>query len=431
MKIIPFLKILVVSILIFSSAKAQDPQQSLIDISNITSWVRNNGFHDWVVSSSWNGAYPNGIDAGVIFSEGIVWGGLVHDGQSKIVRVNGNTYITGCSPITRLFRVRTDYFSADLTLDAADFFNIDRSQVTSEDIQTIKKQYEKDWNEWPADKGAPYFDENKDGKYESDIDVPGVPGAIQTIWIDYNDSLSTFLYGSPPIGLEIQETYWAYYITGILSNVIYKKVDLIYKGLNLSAPNSRIDSMYITQWVDTDDGNYSDDFVGCDTSLNLGYTYNSSNYDAIYSEYLPAPAAAGYSFIQGVSKFTGNPSDSAIFNFKWRKGRKYINKKNMSSFIYFGAGCSWSDPDFTYNGTLMFYNLMRGYLPRPPYPYAYLFPSNLADYTSNGVYLLDGDPVTDTGKIDGIIDGPSSISNKDNKLVYDKLYKVNKLLLLK
>lgn len=68
--------------------------------------------------------------------------------------------------------------------------------VTNEDIQQLKQQYEKDWNEWPADKGAPYYDEDNDAIYDPNSDVPGVPGAVQTIWINYNDSISESNYGS-------------------------------------------------------------------------------------------------------------------------------------------------------------------------------------------------------------------------------------------
>ena len=41
----------------------------------------------------------------------------------------------------------------------------------------------------------------------------------------------------------------------------------------------------------------------------------------------------------------------------------------MTSFTYFGAGSSISDPDLEeYVGSLQFYNLMEDYLPRPEYP---------------------------------------------------------------
>lgn len=384
---------------------AQDPTQSLINVSKITSWVDNRGFHDWLVGaypSLWNGSYPNGLPVGVIFSEGICWGGLVFDGQPQKVRVNGNTYNSGCEPNTRLFRVRTDYYKTDLINDAASFFNKDKKDITEEDVSIIRNQYEKDWNEWPAEKGAPYYDIDKDGKYDSDIDVPGVPGALQTIWIDYNDSISEGNYGSIPIGLEIQETYWAYTNQYPLGNVIYKKVDIIYKGTSTSTPNSKIDSMYICQWSDTDLGNPSEDFIGCDTTLNLGYVYNSKDPDIKYEIYGLSPPAVGYCYLQGVSHFTNNYSDSAIFNFKWRKGYEYFNPKPLTVAILHRTGGYFSDPNYNYNGTLEFYNLMSGYIPIPRYPKQ----AKVGEFIGYGTYMLPGDPITGTGQIDGITDGP-------------------------
>lgn len=383
-----------------------NPKQSLININNATMWVTDEGFHDWVVASSWNGAFPNGTTVGAIFAEGIVWGGQVSDGSSPVIRVDGNTYGTGTAPIIRLHRVRPDYLTGNLASDAATFNNIPVGAVTEADIQALRDQYAADWNDWPANEGAPFKDVNNNGTYEPDVDIPGIPGASQTIFIKYNDDLSASNYGSPPIGLEVSETYWAYSYSGALGNVIYKKVDMVYKGTPTSASNSRIDSMYIVQWADPDVGNSTDDYAGCDTTLNLGYAYSSGATDATYAGLSLAPPAAGYDFLQGVSVYTGNLSDSAIFNLQWRKGFKYVNRKPMSSFAYFAAGGTWSDPTFNYNGTLEFYNLMRGFRPIPRYPSASPFPTSVADVVSDGTYLLTGDPVAGTGKIDGSVDGP-------------------------
>ena len=269
-------------------------------------------------------------------------------------------------------------------------------------ISAIYKQYEKDWNEWPADKGAPFYDVNKNGKYEPNIDIPGVQGASQTIWINYNDDLSEYNFGSPPIGFNIRETYWAYAYTGILGNVIYKKVDFIYKGTQTSSPDSKIDSMYICQFVDTDLGFYADDFLGCDTSLNLGYCYNSSNHDAIFNGLLSAPPAIGYSILNDASYKTGNSSDSAIVNFKWIHGYNYFHSKPLTVFIAHRTGGYFADPSFNYTGTLEFYNLMRGYMPEPHYPAS---PSS-HEFHGLGTYMLDGDPVNKSGRVDGIEDPP-------------------------
>ena len=393
---------------IYAQMTVYNPSTSLIDINNITSWIYADGFHDgFMISSSWNGMFPKGSNIGAIFSEGIVWGGKVNDGQLPLVRVNGNTYTTGCQPVFnqyRVFRVRPDYQTGSLADDAANFYSLALDQVSQSNIDALRDQYETDWNEWPADRGAPYEDINDDGQYEPGTDIPGIPGAAQTLFIQYTDALSETTYGSQPIGLNISETYWAYAYTGALGNVIYKKVDIIYKGTEKSTANSRIDSMYIVQWADPDIGKSSDDFAGCDTTLNLGYVYNAKVQDSIYQAAGYGPPAVGYDFLQGVSQYTGNPNDSAIVNVEWRKGYKYVNPKPMSSFIYFTARGNWLDPSFDYTGTLEFYNLMRGSEPGPHFPSAVSFPEAVADVTPYGTYLLAGDPseaVSATNKIDG------------------------------
>lgn len=379
-----------------------DPVTSVMNINNITSFVDNKGFHNWVIGQSWNGTYPKGT-AGVVYAEGIVWGGKVKDGDSPEIRVGGNTYISGTSAVDRLYRVRPDYQTASLIDDAANFFIKAQSEVSDGDVQQIRAQYAKDWQEWPADKGAPFDDVDGDGVYNPNVDIPGIPGASQTLWIHYNDANAVNIYGSPPIGLEVQETYWAYAVANPLGDAIFKKVNLVYAGTANTPGNAVIEDMYLAQWSDTDLGTYSDDFVACDTALNLGYTYNSLTTDATYLSLGMAPPAAGYDFLQGVSQYTGNPNDSAIVNLKWRKGYKYVNEKPLSTFVYFAAGGAWSDPELQdYVGTLQWYNLLRGYQPletQTEFPH----PSG-GTVGGDGTYLLDGDPVLGTDWLDGVVE---------------------------
>jgi hypothetical protein len=398
-----FISIILIALLLNTPLRSQNPKLSLINVGKITSWISDHGFHNWIVGEKpWNGQYPKGKNVGVIFSEGLCWGGLVYDGQSQKVRVNGNTYGTGCAPNTRLFRVRSDYQNVDLRSDAASFFNKDINLVTFEDLEVIKQQYQKDWNEWPGNLGAPYLDKNNNGSFEPEVDIAGVPGSHQTVWIDYNDNLSESNYGSIPIGLEIQETYWAYALNTDLEDIIFRKATLIYKGTSASLPNSIIDSMYICLWSDTDLGNSIDDFTGCDTTLNLGYTYNSNNSDKEYEKIGMKPPAVGNSYLQGSSYYTGNPLDSAVINFRWRNGYKYFNDKPLTVAILHRTGDYFSDPGFNYNGTLEFYNMMEGYLPIPRYPSQQLG----IEFIGYGTYMLPGDPIYRTGLIDGITDVP-------------------------
>ena len=127
--------------------------------------------------------------------------------------------------------------------------------------------------------------------------------------------------------------------------------------------------------------------------------------DQTYDVAPEIPRSVGYSFLQRVSKYTGNSSDSAVFNFKWRKGYKYFNSRPFTVGIIHRTAGDFTDPDFEYNGTLQFYNLMRGYKPEPVYPSSSLFYRPVefgGPFGGYGTYMLDGDPVTGSGWIDGI-----------------------------
>jgi Secretion system C-terminal sorting domain len=401
--------ILVISV-IDISVYSQVYNSAPMDINNITSWILNDGFHPapigngGVAGTFYNGTFPKGT-AGGVYTEGINWGGLVFDGNNPLVRANGSTYFNGNYPLTRLYRVRSFYDKKYLRNDAANTFLVPDSAVTDSMINVIYLNYQKDWNQWPADKGAPFYDKNKDGKYEPDSDIPGVPGASQTIWISYDDRNSTNSYGSPPIGLEVHETYWAYADEDNLNNIIFKNAKIIYKGLRSSASDSYVDSMYIVNFSDIDVGAYYDDFIGCDTTLNLGYEYNSKINDDVYNKYFNSVPAIGYTFIHGVAQRTDNPLDSAIVDLKWKKGYKYFNSKPMTIYIAHRSGGSFSDPTGrSYNGTLEFYNFMRGY--NGLYPNNYLFVSPNGQIGGYGTYMLPGDPVIRSGWIDGIDERP-------------------------
>ena len=59
---------------------------------------------------------------------------------------------------------------------------------------------------------------------------------------------------------------------------------------------STLEDMYVSLWADVDLGGSTDDLVGCDTTLSLGYTYNATNNDQTYGA---APPAVGYDFFLG------------------------------------------------------------------------------------------------------------------------------------
>ncbi len=424
---------------VFRAAKAaQDPpkfgEQALINVNNMSMWFRRDGLtgHNPLDGNS-GVTFPRSTGQ-VIYWDGLIWGGIVKDGDPQELRVGGQTYEIGTVPgriiskglpedpedeSVRIYRIRRDYRTADLHLDASEMQGIGLSTVTDGDVEELRAQYERDWREWPWQKGAPYYDNDGNGSYDPDVDEPGVAGADQVAWFVVNDLAEgpvQSLYGSKPIGLEVQMLFWGYARTDALGDVIFKKFTVIYKGTSATPDTARIEDMYFAQWSDPDLGDFGDDFAGADVGLSLGYVYNSTDEDRGFAGFGLAPPAVGYDFLQGpvVPVFLkdengdtllnedGEPvldgSSEAIFNFGRRPGFRNLP---MTSFVYFAAGSAIDDPELgEYIGTQEWYNLLRGFQPQPdienPVPYTNPLTGDDTFFT------LDGDPTTAQGWNDGI-----------------------------
>ena len=417
-----------------AQADSNFSEQALININNMAMWFRRDGLtgHNPLDGNS-GVTFPRSTDQ-VIYWDGLIWGGIVKDGDPQELRVGGQTYEIGTVPgriiskgeaedpddeSVRIYRIRRDYRTADLHLDVSEMQGIGLTAVTDGDVEKLRAQYELDWREWPWQKGAPYYDNDGNGSYDPDVDEPGVAGADQVAWFVVNDLAEgpvQSLYGSKPIGLEVQMLFWGYARTDALGDVIFKKFTVIYKGTSATPDTARIEDMYFAQWSDPDLGDFGDDFAGADVDLSLGYVYNSTDDDSHYVPFGLAPPAVGYDFLQGpvVPVFQkdengdilldddGEPvldeSSEAIFNFGRRAGFRNLP---MTSFVYFAAGSAISDPDLgEYIGTQQWYNLLRGFQPQPdidnPVPYTNPLTGDDTFFT------LDGDPTTAQGWNDGI-----------------------------
>ena len=400
-----------------------EPDGTLMNINNISMWIYANGESAFNPDGDWGVIYPRGT-AGVVFADGLIWGGKVKDGSIPEIRVGGQTYGAGTVggiiasegvPVfeDRIWRVRRDYATADLVLDAAEVNQIAVPDVNEGHIDALRAQYRADWREWPAEKGAPFYDAGNDGLYNPEFttdvdgfqvpvlypeaDEPGIANADQVVWLAANDLDSTTvlkLYGSPPIGLEMQLTLWGYKRADALGNVIFKQYRLIYKGTENTPLDARIDSMHFAQWSDPDLGSFGDDLVGCDILLDLGYVYNSSTQDQEFGKFNLPPPAVGYDILGG--PIVPGSFNEAIFDLKKRLGFRNLP---MTTFAFYGAGGQDSDPTLggNYNGTLQWWNLLRGSRPRPETP-----PQPWVDPTTAQItkFRVPGDPVTGIGWID-------------------------------
>jgi hypothetical protein len=420
------------------AAAGPTTNRTLVNVNNLAMWILSNATSATNPTVNGPGLYfPRGTNplVATIFQDGFLWGGRVNDGGQQTIRVGGQEFSSGTVPgaiisrgraedindrvnVDRVWRVRRDFAEADLRQDAAEFFQITAAQVSEGQIQLVRDIYRQDWIEWPVYKGAPFYDADGDGVYTPGFnddgtpklapppdstfnpakyaDEPGYADGDQVVWLVVNDleaGTAKSLFGSDPIGIEMQLTLWAYRRADPLGNVIFKQYRIIYKGTETTPATATIDSMYFSLFVDPDLGSFGDDYVGSDTTLSLGFVYNSQTLDANYTSVGLPPPAAGYDFFAG--PLVRDQNATGIFGLKQRPGFRNLP---MTTFTFFAPGNEDADPDRNgqYTGTRQWYNLMRGFRPRPISP-----PDPLRDLDGTITrFRVAGDPVKGTGSID-------------------------------
>lgn len=217
------------------------------------------------------------------------------------------------------------------------------------------------WSSWPVNQGAPYVEVNGIPGYQPGwtADRPGIgfgtarpSEMIFMVYMDYtactNDphfSEISLPGGSLPLGVEIQQTAYAFGEAGFLNSYFVR-----YKIINKSGKNW--DSTYVSFVNDADLGDANDDAVGCDSTRSMAYTYNYDDNDVDYGT---APPAVGYRMLQGPVVYTGVNSDTAKLPCGSMVGYKMVMMSGHSYFVNGGDTCT-GDPD-DYRPA---YNYMKG-----------------------------------------------------------------------
>ncbi|MEO8088025.1 MAG: hypothetical protein ABI763_14470, partial [Bacteroidota bacterium] len=127
---------------------------------------------------------------------------------------------------------------------------------------------------------APYVDVNNDGVYNPyDGDFPDMKGD-QMIWLVFNDNYFPHHETSGvSLGIEVQLSAYAYRcnVAPDTEQVVNYSTFFHYRIINRS--NTDYTQLYMGRYTDVDLGNYLDDYVGCDSSLDIAYVYNGDNLD--------------------------------------------------------------------------------------------------------------------------------------------------------
>jgi len=274
-----------------------------IDINNIKMFVTNTGSFAWDKTSGNSGLeFPKGTGKTAVFAAGLWLGGQVGGATRVAVAEYSDEYGPGAMVGTSADDpTKAEYKVYKLYRNYAD------TAVRDADLA--------DYNLGAVPHGAPVVTVQADGS----LNLVG----DEMLWAVYNDAdragqttNHTNRAGSTaPLGIEVQQTTFAFNRQGPLGNTIFISYKFINKGGNT------INNMYVSQWSDVDNGYAGDDLVGCDTTLSVGYVYNGTNFDNVYGSEVPA---VGYDFFQGPI-VGGTPLGLTSFN-------KYINGTDPNNF---------------------------------------------------------------------------------------------------
>jgi hypothetical protein len=369
-----------------SPTRAQSPMRAAvndsdrrIDINNLNMWVTNYGSFAYDILTGNAGlVYPKSTTKTAVYASGL-WLGAQVGSEIRIALVDysseygpgkmvGGTFDNPNRPQYRVWKVsrNTGSLMGDgRTLE--DTSHVERAGTYPEDPLVHHS-----WSEYMAGAapyGAPWRLHRfpyQDVTAPADTDSVSVPGpdviGDQMLWCVYNDAdvdLHNNNAGSTvPLGVEVQQTTFAFNRQGPLGNTIFVKLKFINAG------GANLTNMYASLWSDPDLGGFTDDLVGVDTTLSLGYCYNATNNDQQYGS---APPAVGYDFFLGPVNGAGDTLGVVSFN-------KYINGTDPGSFAET-------------------FNYMQGLLPDG---------SILTDPTTGDPinFFHPGDPVTGRGWLD-------------------------------
>jgi hypothetical protein len=348
--------------------------QRRVDVNQLNMFVTNFGSFAFDLATGNAGLYfPKGVNKTAIFAGGLWIGALVGGQPYATIAEFGQEYVPGpmlgtsFSPDSPNYKV---YKVARYRGNAADTAHVERTAEELAADPTADRLVHHSWSEYvlgAGPSGAPTevvrlpVTITSDPVDSMDVVAPRVLGD-QMLWCIYNDADPSKheenAGGTPPLGLEIEQAVFGFDFTGSLGQAVFIRYVIRNKGGNT------LDDMYLALWADPDLGGFTDDLVGCDVPLSLGYCYNATNTDQLYGR---APPAVGYDFLQGPLDILGAELGLTSFN-------KYIN------------GTDPSAPDESYN-------YMQGLLPDG---------TDVVDPTNGQVtkFFHPGDPATRVGWLD-------------------------------
>ena len=291
---------------LFASVTTKAQQNADLQASNIQTQINADGALFWdpvaeIAQFKFPKPQPGSTDLvlSTIYSAGLWLGGL--DQEFGALHVAAQTYAqTGndfwAGPIA------SNYNNANYDTRYNRVWNITRDQINNHIANHANAGYvmPEVIQNWPAHGNssngeanflAPFMDTNNNQQYNPEQgDYPDIHGDQAVYFITNDDRFEHTETGADKFKFEIHGM--AYAFDAPATTYLNNNVFLNYRIIN------RSDYTYNTHlgmWVDFDIGQPMDDFVGCDTTLNLFYAYNGDTNDEGY--YGTNPPAQGSVFL--------------------------------------------------------------------------------------------------------------------------------------
>lgn len=292
--------------------------QSSIDIGGVDAGYLNGGDMFWDFSNA-HYEVPKGSGVHSIFAAAIWMSALDSNDELRVAaqtyRQSGSDFFSGplcadgtilddqCENFDRIWKVsQSDIDEQAELLDSG----IDEAGLLPEAITQWPGKDNPHFTlfDLPQEKAlAPFIDVDGDNIYNPLVgDVPRINGD-QALWWVFNDigAIHTESQGNP-LGVEVSVLAYGFANDGLsdIHNQTFLEIEIYYPG-----KSSLIDFRF-GYWVDSDLGEFDNDYIGCIVDENIGFTYDGdATGEGTWGDDVDIPVL-GVKFLKGLSDFDGN-----------------------------------------------------------------------------------------------------------------------------
>lgn len=356
--------------------KLNSQNSAYLDANNVKALVFNRNDMFWDLFGSGNARYevPKGSGKNCNFANSVWIGGLDAGAQLHMAgmtyRQNGVDFWPG--PLDTI----TGSTSASVTSSFDKIWKLNSTDInnfivawTNGSVTANTYTPPVDILTWPANGNtasgysqylAPFVDVNSDGIYDpmGAGDYPKIKGDQMLFYVTNDKYSSHTETGAPALGVEMQVSAYAYNCANIINAYpeLYNTTFYNYKIINRSS--IQYNNTMVGIWCDADLGNYSDDYIGCDTINKIGYVYNGSPTDATTGGYGNYPPILSYQILKGPYA----DSNDGIDNDKDGLIDEPLEETKFNKFLYYNNNFGSFPPQTTNPSVAIhYYNYLTGY----------------------------------------------------------------------